>query len=1328
MSGPALLCAVVGLLAFAAAPALGALQYPLVRQLSAGFSAPEGPVAVDPVSGDTLVADQEGVGSSAGAATVVRVLNASGVLVATWTGANTPAGSFGDNAIYAIAVNATGDVYVTDRAHGVVDVFEATGGYVCQITGAGSASASSSECDKSAAGAPGGAFVQGEPAALAVDQATGDVYVSDTAHEVVDVFSPAGRYLSRVTGAGVPVVASFGEVRSIAVDRSSGDLLLADSSLGVVYVFNAGTGAYLETWNGSAASNTPGAPSGSFGGGFVAVAANDGTGAVYVLDHGDRVVDQLGVGGGYVGQIVGVPGGSAFTNPEGMAVDQPTGDVYVLDNAHALNQASPSVLDVFGGMLVVVPDVSTLAATEVAAISVTLNGEVNPDGTSVEACSFHYGTSTSYGTSTPCLNELGEPVSTATPLTGTTLLKVHADVAGLSPATVYHFRLVAGNANGTSYGGDVEVTTLPVPVIEGAAATNITESSGVVSADLGARVNPEGYETFYRFEYGTSTSYGASIPIPAADIGAGSSDVAVTQHVTELEGKPLEANTTYHWRLVAHSATGTTTTVDHTFIYSPGGGGLPDNRAYELVTPMQKNGALIGDTPLLGTFPVISEDGSRVILTSDQCFAAPESCNAVRSNKIGDDYLFARGVGGWGVTPLAPAAGLGESMGRFASAESGMELFRIRAAPAGEDDFYAREPNGSFVDIGPITPPAQGLTTTNPLLATTADLSHVVWTIPRSQSSTGGGFWPFDKTTGEETVYEYLGAGRSQPVLVGVSGPVGSTDLISVCGTRLGYGLEPLSADGQTVYFTATGSKQASTPSKPVECVGSGANAGVPVPANAVYARIDGELPDAHTVAISAPECGGDPECEADAAHPSDAGFKGASEDGSKAFFLDPQKLTPLATQGTGSAAGETACSNSANQCNLYLYDFARPEGERLIDVSAGDTSGGGPRVQGVVAISKDGSHVYFVAKGVVSGVANDLGQSAVNGADNLYMYERDSAYPGGRVVFIAVLPASDEEDSWLEKRIANVTPEGRFLVFMSSGRLTPDDTGGSGQVFRYDALTGALVRVSIGEGGFNDNGNDGLGAASIVPPNNTILRLGQMRTDPTMSHDGSRVFFMSPVALAPGAVNNVRIGTDPQTGPAYAQNVYEWEQAGADSCSAKEASGCTYLISDGRDLGNDTILACETLPSALSSVCLLGSDGTGANVFFTTADQLVGSDTDTQVDTYDARICEPAKGNPCIAEPPPPLPPCLGEQCHGIPAGVPGVPAAPSVTFNGSGNLTSPLSVVVKPKSLTRAQKLTAALKVCKKSKNKKKRVACERQAKKKYGVAKKSSKKKGK
>jgi hypothetical protein len=183
-----------------------------------------------------------------------------------------------------------------------------------------------------------------------------------------------------------------------------------------------------------------------------------------------------------------------------------------------------------------------------------------------------------------------------------------------------------------------------------------------------------------------------------------------------------------------------------------------------------------------------------------------------------------------------------------------------------------------------------------------------------------------------------------------------------------------------------------------------------------------------------------------------------------------------------------------------------------------------------------------------------------------------------------------------------------------------------------------------------------------------------------------------------------------------YAQNVYEWEQPGAGSCAASQTAGCIFLISDGKDVtpnnGGDPL--CPE-----SSVCLLGSDVSGKNVFFTTADQLVPADTNTEVDIYDARVCEPEQGNPCVTEPPPPLPPCNEEACHGTPAGTPSLLTPGTATFNGAGNLVPAVSSST-PRALTRAQELVNALKGCRKDRKKSKRVACEKQARAKYGPVK--------
>jgi hypothetical protein len=86
------------------------------------------------------------------------------------------------------------------------------------------------------------------------------------------------------------------------------------------------------------------------------------------------------------------------------------------------------------------PEVNTANATAVTATSATLNGTVNANGT---ACVyyFEYGPTNAYGTST---------VSYSTSANSS----VAITVTGLTENTTYHFRLVASNGNGTSFGVD----------------------------------------------------------------------------------------------------------------------------------------------------------------------------------------------------------------------------------------------------------------------------------------------------------------------------------------------------------------------------------------------------------------------------------------------------------------------------------------------------------------------------------------------------------------------------------------------------------------------------------------------------------------------------------------------------------------------------------------------------------------------------------------------------------------------------------------------------------------------------------------------------------
>jgi hypothetical protein len=190
------------------------------------------------------------------------------------------------------------------------------------------------------------------------------------------------------------------------------------------------------------------------------------------------------------------------------------------------------------------------AVTFLTQTSATLNARVNPDGQKVTECKFEYGPSTSYGSSAPCAALPGE---------GSSPVAVSAKLAGLTPSTEYHFRVLTKSAGGTIEGADVTFKTLEVaaPSVETKAASEVKETA----ATLNASVNPRGGPlSACELEYGTTSSYGSSMPCTTLP-GSGSSPVAVSASVTAS----LVANTEYHFRISATNAAGTSKGEDATF-------------------------------------------------------------------------------------------------------------------------------------------------------------------------------------------------------------------------------------------------------------------------------------------------------------------------------------------------------------------------------------------------------------------------------------------------------------------------------------------------------------------------------------------------------------------------------------------------------------------------------------------------------------------------------------------------------------------------------------------------------------------------------------------
>ena len=198
------------------------------------------------------------------------------------------------------------------------------------------------------------------------------------------------------------------------------------------------------------------------------------------------------------------------------------------------------------------PTVETNAPSAITQSTATLNATVNPNEGAVSDCHFEYGSTEAYGSTAPC---------SSLPGSGSSPVGVSAAAAGLSPNTTYHYRVLATSSGGTSRGADQTLTTLPTtPTVETTEASSLTQTT----ATLNATVNPnEGEVSDCHFEYGTSESYGSSVPCSSLP-GSGSIPVAVSAPATGLS-----ANTTYHFRILATNAGGTTTGSDHSFTTLP---------------------------------------------------------------------------------------------------------------------------------------------------------------------------------------------------------------------------------------------------------------------------------------------------------------------------------------------------------------------------------------------------------------------------------------------------------------------------------------------------------------------------------------------------------------------------------------------------------------------------------------------------------------------------------------------------------------------------------------------------------------------------------------
>jgi hypothetical protein len=310
---------------------------------------------------------------------------------------------------------------------------------------------------------------------------------------------------------------------------------------------------------------------------------------------------------------------------------------------------------------------------------------------------------------------------------------------------------------------------------------------------------------------------------------------------------------------------------------------------------------------------------------------------------------------------------------------------------------------------------------------------------------------------------------------------------------------------------------------------------------------------------------------------------------------------------------------------------------------------------QGLVGQSRDLSSIYYVDSEVLTGEEEGAqGEVAAEGADNLYAWTQ-----GAGIHFVSRLLNADNEglsggggggvSDWAaapSERTAEASSSGRYLTFVSHARLTGyDNTGpcaensGEGtykaspcpEAFVYNSVNRTLICASC-----NPSGARPLGWAVL-----RRIEHGTRYRQPQYLTDSGRLYFDTEDSLSPFDTNE------------GAEDVYEWEPAGSQSCTRQE--GCVNLLSSGREDGDSNFLA---------------MDETGKDVFFTTRQRLVGADTDNLFDLYDAR----EGGGFAFESEIPPGSECSGEACQPPPPPAPQTPPA-SAGLPAPGNYVPPKS-----------------------------------------------------
>jgi len=886
------------------------------------------------------------------------------------------------------------------------------------------------------------------------------------------------------------------------------------------------------------------------------------------------------------------------------------------------------------------------APTTLKSTSAVLGAKINPEG-AASNYQFEYVTQAHFETEGFANAAATEETSLDAGAADIEMHSAAATATGLAPETTYRCRVTATNADGSTTGEEGSFKTKAAFEFGRIFASEV----GTETAIVNAVVNPLGSAAEAQFEYVDDAAFraggfAAAKLAPAVPIQLAGDEDPTTLSAT-LSG--LSPQTTYHYRLRVKDSFFPTGVIcpgeegepaqenickgrPPTFRTFGPGEGLPDGRAYELVSPAEKNSAEVGVPGRAGglgneRFVVLTQaaatNGQSVTYTSWTSFGDAEGAPSA------SQYLSRRTGTGWSTENISPFGfeqnPLNPPFRGFSPdlSYAGLAVSEPALAPGalrGFENLYRRD--NVTRNLEALTgEPAPAFTPVNltgleyfcsSYAGSSSDGSRSFFAangaFPQAGAPAGTGFSLYERSPSGLALISTLPDGTPAP-------PAPRTRFGNeggFCTMDQGIVANAVSRDGSKAFWSFGGS------------YATAVNGEAETVQEPLFAHLDGtgtvEL-DVRSQKEGKGKFG---------TGPSGRGtFWGATPDGSQVFFTAPGKLLPVM-----SAEGA-----------LYRYDTDT----RTLSLLTPTTIS--PHIEGVIGISEDGSYVYFVAATALTGAEEAAGETALEGAKNLYVWH------DGTIRFIARLSEEDEA-AWTsspEGLTGRVSPDGRHLAFLTTEAKALsgyDNTRPGGEpckpnqnvtegglegnslcpeAYLYDAEARTLSCVSC-----NPSGARPEGPAQLPSWSNPF------EGPRDISANGNRMFFETRDSLSPADENGKR-------------DVYEFERAGIGSCTTANPSfavasgGCIVLISSGHSED-------ETF--------FLDASADGHDVFFSTREPLVGWDTNPNYDVYDARV------GGGFAEPVSPPSLCAGEDsCRQLATSPPLSPTFPTSTFSGSGN-----------------------------------------------------------